>query len=135
MYNTNKLNSVSDCDALLNKAASEQAILGFRKTSIEFRAKSYADNATEIETELQEVQAGLAAMPAIIAALPEGDEKKKQIFEQDRLTFREVSLNFRKRNVSMVDVLSNELEVVKLQKELEAVAALITEVEARKAQL
>ena len=135
MYNTNLLNSVAECDTLLNMASTEQANLEFRKSNIEHRAASYASNAVEIDADILATQAELDAVNTTISVLSDGDAKTDYIIKQKRLEAQMLSLTKRKKNVSNVAVLDSELEVVKLDKEIDAVKSFITEVQTRKSQL
>lgn len=135
MYNTNLLNSTSDCDALLNLANTEQDDLMFRKEAIERRALSFANNAVAIEAELSATMAEYNAVVSIIAGLPDGKVKDDLIKDQKRLEYRTFLLSQRKKGSGTVAALDSALEVAKIDKALEAINTFITEVENRKSQL
>jgi len=116
-------------------ASTEQANLEFRKSNIEHRAASYASNAVEIDADILATQAELDAVNTTISVLSDGDAKTDYIIKQKRLEAQMLSLTKRKKNVSNVAVLDSELEVVKLDKEIDAVKSFITEVQTRKSQL
>lgn len=134
-YSVNALTTAADCDLLLSLAAKEKDDLSFRKVSLERQQASFAENAVEIDTELQAATAELTALDTIIAALPAGELKDDNITRQKKLQLKVFLLNDRKGSYGSVALLEKQFDVAKATKSLEEADAYIAALQARKAQL
>jgi hypothetical protein len=134
-YFVNRLTTVADCDLLLSLAAKEKDDLTFRKLSLERQQANYAENAVEIDTELQAATAELTALDTIIAALQEGELKDDNITRQKRLQLKVFLLNDKKGSYGSVALLEKQFDVAKVITNLEEADAYIGALQARKAQL
>lgn len=134
MYNTNLLNSASECDALLNKMATEQDDLSFRKQLIQRRVAAETRSAADLQADIAATQAELDSVTNTLASMPDGDAKVAMTLKQKRLDTHLYAITHRRNGTTAEAVLDRELEVSKLDKELEAIGIFVAEVETRKSQ-
>lgn len=130
-----QLTTAADCDAVLSIAAKEQKDLEWKKLSIQRQKEAYAENSVEIAAELAAKEAELAALDTVINTLPDGELKEDNIKKRRRVDYSIFLLNDRKANYGAVALVEKEYDEQRVLRELEETAALVTEVEARKAAL
>lgn len=134
-FTTDMISSADDCDLLLSLAAKEKGDLDFRKLSLQRQRSSYAENAVEVEAELQSANSELAALNTIIASLPDGDTKDDNVTRQKKLELKQFLLKQKKDDYGAVALLIKEFGQARLEKELLAVQEFTTAVQDRKAEL
>lgn len=134
-FTTDLISTADDCDLLLSLAAKEKGDLDFRKLSLERQRSAYAENAVEVEAELQAATAELAALATIIASLPDGAVKDENVTRQKRLELKHFLLKQKKEDYGSVALLVKEFGQARLDKELLAVQEFTIAVQARKAEL
>lgn len=130
-----QLTTAADCDAVLSIAAKEQKDLEWKKLSIQRQKEAYAENSVEIAAELAAKEAELAALDTVINTLPDGELKEDNIKKRRRVDYSIFLLNDRKAYYGAVALVEKEYDEQRVLRELEETAALVTEVEARKAAL
>lgn len=134
-YSVQNLTQVSDCNALLTWAAREKSDLNFKKLSDERLTVRFAETSQELDAILQGVLAELAATETIIAVLPEGPSKDEAINKKTRLEYKKFLLENRKESYGTVALLEKEMDLARVEQEIEEVDAFIAAVEEKKAAL
>ncbi|WP_346238505.1 hypothetical protein ABDK00_008350 [Niabella insulamsoli] len=132
-YSVQQLTSVSDCDAVLSIATKEQQDLEWKKLSLGRQKQQYADQSVSIAAELAGKQAELEVLDSIIAGLPEGNLKVENQNKKIRAEYSIFLLETRRNNYGDVALLEKELDLQRVERELEETAAFIAEVESRRA--
>lgn len=134
-YSIENLTQIADCNVLLAWAAKEKAELDFKKLSDERLTVRYTETSQELNAMLQGVIAELSASETIIAALPEGPAKEDAIDKKIRLEYKKFLLETRKESYGTVALLEKEMDLGRINQELEEVDVFIAAIEARKATL
>jgi len=135
MYSLNKINTVADCNVLLTWAEKEKSDLTFKQLSVERVAVNYSSTSIEIDAVLQGVVAEISAIDTIIGTLAEGPTKEDLVKKKTRLEYKRFLLENRKENYGSVALLEKELDLERINKELDEVDVFITTVTAHKATL
>lgn len=135
MYSLNKITSVADCDVLLAWAEKEKSDLTFKQLSVERVTVNYSSTSIEIDAILQGVIAEIDATATVITALPEGPTKEDLEKKKTRLEYKRFLLENRKESYGSVALLEKELDLERINKELDEVDIFITDVTARKVTL
>ena len=134
-YTINNLTQVSDCDVLLTWAGKEKADLIFKKLSEERLTTKYSSTSIEVESELQGVLIELTATDAVLASLPEGEIKEDTLKKKTKLEYRKFLLENRKESYGTVALLEKQLDLERVNKEIEEVDAFILAITNHKATL
>ena len=135
MYSVTNLTTIADCDVLLNMANKEKADLAFKKLSEERLVTNYSTASVEIDAVLQGVVAEIAAVDSILAVLPEGSTKDSEEKRKVRLEYKKFLLENRKESYGAVALLEKELDLERVNKQLDEVNLFIDAVTAHKATL
>ena len=135
MYSVTNLTTIADCDVLLNMANKEKADLAFKKLSEERLVTNYSTTSIEIDAVLQWVLAEISAVDTIIATLPEGATKENEEKRKVRLEYKKFLLENRKESYGAVALLEKELDLERVNKQLDEVNLFIDAVTAHKATL
>ena len=134
-YSINNLTQVSDCDVLLTWAGKEKAELTYRKISEERLTTKYSSTSLEVEAELQGVLVEITAIDTVIAVLPEGPSKEEALKKKVKLDYKKFLLEDRKESYGAVALLEKQLDLERVNKEIEEVDAFILAIENHKATL
>ena len=135
MYSVTNLTTIADCDVLLTMANKEKADLAFKKLSEERLVTNYSTTAVEIDAVLQGVIAEIAAVDSILAVLPEGPTKDSEEKRKVRLEYKKFLLENRKESYGAVALLEKELDLERINKQLDEVNLFIDAVTAHKVTL
>ena len=135
MYSVTNLTTIADCDVLLTMANKEKADLAFKKLSEERLVTNYSTTSIEIDAVLQGVLAEISAVDTIIATLPEGATKENEEKRKVRLEYKKFLLENRKESYGAVALLEKELDLERVNKQLDEVNLFIDAVTAHKATL
>ena len=135
MYSVTNLTTIADCDVLLNMANKEKADLVFKKLSEERLVTNYSTTSVEIDAVLQGVIAEIAAVDSILAVLPNGPTKDSEEKRKVRLEYKKFLLENRKESYGAVALLEKELDLERVNKQLDEVNLFIDAVTAHKATL
>jgi len=135
MYSVTNLTTIADCDVLLNMANKEQGDLTFKKLSEERLVTNYSTTSVEIDAVLQGVIAEIAAVDSILAVLPNGPTKDSEEKRKVRLEYKKFLLENRKESYGAVALLEKELDLERVNKQLDEVNLFIDAVTAHKATL
>ncbi|MES2863285.1 MAG: hypothetical protein V4666_04145 [Bacteroidota bacterium] len=135
MYSLNKINTVADCNVLLTWAEKEKSDLTFKQLSVERVAVNYSSTSIEIDAVLQGVIAELTAIETIISTLVEGPTKEDLVKKKTRLEYKRFLLENRKESYGSVALLEKELDLERINKELDEVDGFIMTITAHKATL
>ncbi len=135
MYTVSNLTTIADCDVLLTMANKEKADLAFKKLSEERLVTNYSTTSVEIDAVLQGVLAEISAVDTIIATLPEGATKENEEKRKVRLEYKKFLLENRKESYGAVALLEKELDLERVNKQLDEVNLFIDAVTAHKATL
>ena len=134
-YSVSSLTTAADCDLMLTMVNKQKNDLSFRKISLERQQAHYAENAIELDADLQTATAEANALDAVIATLPDGDVKDDNITRKKKLELKLFLLNDKKQNFGGIALLDKEFDLARVVKELEETEAFIAAVQARKAAL
>ena len=135
MYTVTNLTTIADCDVLLNMANKEKADLTFKKLSEERMVTNYSTTSVEIDVVLQGVLSEISAVNTIVAALPEGPTKENEEKRKVRLEYKKFLLENRKESYGAVALLEKELDLARVNKQLEEVNLFIDAITTHKATL
>lgn len=135
MYSVTNLTTIADCDVLLTVANKEKADLTFKKLSEERLVTNYSTTSVEIDAVLQGVIAEIAAVDSILAVLPNGPTKDSEEKRKVRLEYKKFLLENRKESYGAVALLEKELDLERVNKQLDEVNLFIDAVTAHKATL
>lgn len=135
MYSLNKITTVADCNVLLTWAEKEKSDLTFKQLSVERVTVNYGSTSVEIDAVLQGVNIELNANQTVFATLPEGPSKEEMEKKIKRLEYKKFLLENRKESYGSVALLEKELDLERINKELDEVEAFITSVTDHKATL
>ena len=135
MYSLNKITSVADCDVLLTWAEKEKSDLTFKQLSVERVTVNYSSTSIEIDAVLQGVIAEINAIDTIMSTLAEGPTKEDLLKKKTRLEYKKFLLENRKESYGSVALLEKELDLERINKELDEVDAFITTITTHKASL
>ncbi|WP_298140577.1 hypothetical protein [Flavobacterium sp.] len=131
-YTVSNLTQVADCDVLLTWANKEKADLTFKKLSEERLTTKYTDTSIEVEAVLQGVIAEISAVDTIIAVLPDGPTKEAEQKKKVKLEYKKFLLETRRESYGAVALLQKQLDLSRVEKELEEVDVFIAAVTAHK---
>ncbi len=134
-YSVNNLSTVADCNALLTWAGREKADLSFKKLSDERLTSRIAETSQELDVELQGVLAEISATETIIGILPDGPTREDAINKKTRLEYKKFLLENRRESYGTVALLEKEMDLARIQVEIDEVDAFISAVEQRKANI
>jgi hypothetical protein len=134
-YSLDLLKTKADCDAILAYAAKEKRFLEMRKTNKDFASDQTADVQAEIASKLASVNGKLAGMAAYVDGLPDGPDKRKELVERERLEYQKGDLLNRQMNYNVQAVLDSELDIARVDKEIEAINDFTGQVETKKTEL
>jgi len=135
MYSVTNLTTIADCDVLLSVANKEKADLTFKKLSEERLVSNYSTTSVEIDAILQGVIAEIAAVDSILTVLPEGPTKDSEEKRKVRLEYKKFLLENRKESYGAVALLEKELDLERVNKQLDEVNLFIDAVTIHKATL
>lgn len=135
MYSLNKITTVADCDVLLTWAEKEKSDLTFKQLSVERVNVNYSSTSIEIDAVLQGVIAEINAIDTIMSTLAEGPTKEDLVKKKTRLEYKKFLLENRKESYGSVALLEKELDLERINKELDEVDGFIATVTTHKASL
>lgn len=135
MYSLNKITTVADCDVLLAWAEKEKSDLTFKQLSVERVTTNYSSISVEIDAILQGVIAEIAAVETVIGVLPDGPTKEDEIKRKTRLEYKRFLLENRKESYGSVALLEKELDLERINKELDETDVFISGVTVHKSTL
>lgn len=135
MYSLNKITTVADCNVLLTWAEKEKSDLTFKQLSVERVTVNYSSTSVEVDAVLQGVVAEITAIDTIITTLPEGQTKEDLVKKKTRLEYKKFLLENRKESYGSVALLEKELDLERINKELDEVDAFIATITDHKATL
>ena len=135
MYSVTNITTIADCNVLLTMANKEKADLTFKKLSEERLVTNYSTTSVEIDAVLQGVLAEISAVDTIITTLPEGATKENEEKRKVRLEYKKFLLENRKESYGAVALLEKELDLERVNKQLDEVNVFIDAITAHKATL
>ena len=135
MYSLNKITTVADCNVLLAWAEKEKSDLTFKQISVERITVNYGSTSTEIDVILQSVISEINVTATVLLTLPDGPTKDELEKKKTRLEYKKFLLENRKESYGSVALLEKELDLERINKELDEVDGFITTVTAHKATL
>ena len=116
-------------------ANKEKADLAFKKLSEERLVTNYSTTSVEIDAVLQGVIAEIAAVDSILAVLPNGPTKDSEEKRKVRIKYKKLLKKNRKESYGAVALLEKELDLERVNKQLDEVNLFIDAVTAHKATL
>ena len=134
-YSISGITQVADCDVLLTSAGKEKAELEFKKLSEERMVTKYTTTSDEVDAILQGVLVELSAVNTIIDVLPEGPTKEEEIKKKVKMEYKKFLLENRKESYGAVALLEKELDLARVEQQLEEVDSFITVITNHKATL
>lgn len=134
-YSVQNLTQVADCNVLLTWAAKEKADLNFKKISEQRLTVKFAETSQELNAVLQGLLAELAATETIISVLPEGTSRDEAVNKKTRLEYKKFLLETRRGSYGAIALLEKEMELARVEQEIEEVDAFMAAVEVKRAAL
>jgi hypothetical protein len=134
-YSVHTLTQVADCNILLSLATKEKADLTFKKLSDERMTTRFTETAIELDAALQAVIAEIAATETIIGVLPDGPTKDDAMDKKTRLEYKKFVLETRKESYGSVALLEKEMDLARVNQELNEMDAFIAAIENKKTEL
>lgn len=134
-YTTTSLTTIADCDLLISLANKVKSDLNYRKISLQRQQSNYAENATEVTSELNAVTAELSALTTIVDSLPDGETKDEQITKKKKAELKQFLLTQKKDEYGSVALVSKEFELARIEQELNEADTFITALTTRKSEL
>ena len=134
-YSINRIKQVADCDVLLTWAGKEKAELVFKKLSEDRLTTKFETSSLEVQAILDGVIAEIAAVDMVIGILPEGSTKADEQKKKVKLEYKKFLLENRKESYGTVALLQKELDLQRINNELEEVEEYIAALMAHKATL
>jgi hypothetical protein len=134
-YSVNGITQIADCDVLLTWAQKEKADLTFQQLSEDRLTTKFATTSVEVQVILQSVLSELAALESVLAVLPEGPTKVNELKRKVKLEYKKFLLENRKESYGAVALLQKELDLQRINQELDEVDVFIAAITARKAAL
>lgn len=134
-YSIKRITQVADCDVLLTWAAKEKADLDFQMLSEGRLTNKFETSSIEVQAILQGVVAELSALDVVLGVLPEGPSKVDAGKKKVKLEYKKFLLENRKESYGLVALLQKELDVQRIENEIEEVDSFIAELTAHKATL
>lgn len=134
-YSVAAITKKADCEVLITDAKKEKEDLEFRKLAQKRQQTNYTENSVELEAELTQVNGELAAYDTIIAGLPDGELKTEQIKKKKKAELKQFLLTDKQHDYGVVALLAKELDLARLEKDIEETNNFITALEAHKATL
>ena len=132
IYSISNITQAADCDVLLAWADKEKADLMFKKLSEERLTTKYATTSVEVDAVLQGVLVELSAIETIIGVLPDGPTKDDEIKKKVKLEYKKFLLETRKESYGAVSLLQKQLDLARVEKELEELDTFIATITAHK---
>jgi hypothetical protein len=132
IYSISNITQAADCDVLLAWADKEKADLMFKKLSEERLTTKYATTSVEVDAVLQGVLVELSAIDTIIGVLPDGPTKDDEIKKKVKLEYKKFLLETRKESYGAVSLLQKQLDLARVEKELEELDTFIATITAHK---
>jgi hypothetical protein len=134
-YNVDQLQSVADCDLLLEDANFEHSELEFRKTSRQRAFNNMSSGSAGIDAEILGVTSEVAGYEAALAIMPEGAAKKAMNIKYQNALHRKFLLETRRDKSGVIAQLFSEYGLASIDVELAENAVFIDAINTRKAQL
>lgn len=125
-YNFTLLTSKADVLKLVALATAEKDDLEFRKAVLLRKAKNSADSSNDIEADIQRLNSDITVTETIIATLPDGDKKTEENIKLMGFEYKKAKLLQRRNNNGVIALFETELDVGKIEKELEEVDGFIS---------
>ena len=134
-YSLQNLTQVADCNVLLAMATKEKANLTFKKMSDERMTARFTETSLELDAALQGVIAELSAIETIINMLPDGPSKDDAMDKKVRLEYKKFTIENRRETYGTVALIEKEMDLARVNQELNEVDNFISAVEIRKSEL
>ncbi|URC11740.1 MULTISPECIES: hypothetical protein [unclassified Flavobacterium] len=134
-YSIKRITTAADCDALLMWAEKEKAELTFKKLSEDYQTTRFETSSLEIEAILKGVLAELKAADVVLDALPDGPTKEDELKKKVKLEYKKFLLENRKVSYGVVALLQKELDLQRVNNELEEVEEFLSTITAHKTTL
>jgi hypothetical protein len=132
VYSISNITQTADCDVLLAWAGNEKADLTFKKLSEERLTNKFATTSVEVDAVLQGVLVELSTIDTIIGVLPEGPTKEDEIKKKVKLEYKKFLLETRKESYGAVSLLEKQLDLARIEKQLEELDTFVATVSAHK---
>jgi len=116
-------------------ATKEKANLTFKKMSDERMTARFTETSLELDAALQGVIAELSAIETIINMLPDGPSKDDAMDKKVRLEYKKFTIENRRETYGTVALIEKEMDLARVNQELNEVDNFISAVEIRKSEL
>jgi len=132
VYAVENATTVAECDLLLAEAAEDVDILNSEKTILNVAQGKAEKVSAGVQAEIAATQLELAGIIGLIPSLPAG---KKRVYERKRtrLENKLETLGFRKEDQGSTKLLKKQVELGKIEAQLEEIGRFVVAIESRKA--
>ena len=127
-----QIETKAECDGPIAFVESEIVAVTFQKVTAEHEGITAGQSSQSLEVALTKASSDLAAVNTVLPTLNEGPIKEKQITEQMRLQLRVRILSAQAVDKGILSLVKNELEIFILEKHLELLNQLKTDLIAKK---
>jgi hypothetical protein len=134
-YSLNTLTTVADCNALITLANKDKKSYENRIYNLNFDLEISQDNASARAARLLIVNSEIAMLDTVIENMPEGQVKEDYITTRLRKIASQRSLSSPGSSSNPVNRIDDELEIARLNLQLNETLSFIAAVEAHKATL
>jgi hypothetical protein len=134
-YQMNALNTIQECEELINFLNEQKSDFEYRKLVLTNRIENSEDTAEEIDSELSMISAELTYLNNRLATLPDGPEKNDVLDDIADAENDQIDLLNRRDNQGVQAFLRRQLDFNMLERQIAANVALTASATTRKAEL
>lgn len=136
IYSLSELETVGECESLIQATELEKEELEFRKKQQDRVYKNVTTGSIDVDIALTAVEAEIQAQETVLASnLPAGVARTQAESRLTRANFKKFVILERKGRYGTIALIQKELEIACIDKALEETALFLTAVEARKDEL
>lgn len=134
-YSLLSITTVAECNVLLANANSDRRALEHKKSNLMYQQESSTITSSARQTALLEVTSELNLLDAQIASLPDGAKKEDLITDRLRVLARQRDLTSTSKTGSPTRIVDDQLEITRLENNINLTNQFIADVEAKKAEI
>jgi hypothetical protein len=134
-YSLDVLTTTADCDAMISIAQKEKGTLTYRKTTLEWQQANFNENSGDVDQELPAILTEIDFLKAAIATMADGPAKEDKKDKLRKAESRKYTLSKKDKTYGNLALLSLQLEIARVQKEMDEVDIFTQNVTTKKATL
>jgi hypothetical protein len=134
-YQITILQTIADCNSLKAKVEKEKSKLLYEKLTLERSHDSYSERSIQIGADISATTAEITAQTNLFDTLPDGDAKDEARVKKTKAEYHLFTLNEQNNQYGTVALLSKELEINLIDRQLSEIETLIQAIETQKSTL